>query len=191
MMAFIAQFWLPILLSAVAIFIASALIWMVAPHHKKEWRTHPNEAQVLAAIRGGGATPGAYLIPHAQDPNAMKDPAFQARMAEGNVGTLFLRPPGMPSMGRLMGQQFIYFLVVTALIAVLMVVVLPPSEGFMIVLKSVGLAAFMAYGFAVIPESIWFGRPWKSCVLTLVDAAIYAAITAAIFAKFWPQVPQM
>ncbi len=186
MMAFIAQFWLPILAGAVAVFIASAIIWTVAPHHKKEWRTHPNEAQVLAAIRGGGVTPGAYLIPHANDPNAMKDPAFQAKMAEGYVGTLFLRPPGMPNMGRLMGQQFVYFLIVTILLTFLACLVYGAGAASLTVAHFVAVTGFMTYGFAVVPESIWFGRPWKSCILTLVDALIYALVSAAVIGWLWP-----
>lgn len=186
MMAFIAQFWLPILAAAVAVFIVSALIWTVAPHHKKEWRTHPNEAQVLAAIRGGAATPGAYLIPHAPDPKASKDPAFQARLAEGCVGTLFLRPPGMPSMGRLLSQQFIYFLVVTLLLTYLTCHVLGLGAPSKQVFHFVAFAGVMTYGFAVVPESIWFGRPWTSCVFSLIDALIYALASAAVLGWLWP-----
>ncbi len=186
MMAFIAQFWLPILAATVAVFVVSALIWMVAPHHKTEWRTHPNEAQVLSAIRSSGATPGAYLIPHSPDQKAMKDPAFQAKLAEGPLGTLFLRPPGMPNMGRLLTQQFIFFLVVNIFLIHVAWYVLNTGAPSLQVFHLVAIIGFMTFGFGVVPESIWFGRPWKSCILSLIDALIYALVVAAVIGYLWP-----
>ncbi len=51
-MEILVQFWLPILASAVVVFLASSIAWMVLPHHKKDVKTLPDEkAGVLAPAR--------------------------------------------------------------------------------------------------------------------------------------------
>ena len=45
----IASLWLPIVLSAVIVFIASAAVWMLLPHHKGEWKGLPDEEAARAA----------------------------------------------------------------------------------------------------------------------------------------------
>ena len=51
--------WLPILLSAVIVFVASSIIHMVLGYHKSDYRPLPNEPAVLDALRAAGVTPGA------------------------------------------------------------------------------------------------------------------------------------
>ena len=36
-MAFLAELWLPILLTAVVVFFISFVMWMVSPHHNSDW----------------------------------------------------------------------------------------------------------------------------------------------------------
>ena len=55
--------WLPILLSAVIVFIASSVIWMVIQYHNSEWKKLPDEEAARSALRG--ASPGQYSVPHA------------------------------------------------------------------------------------------------------------------------------
>ena len=43
--------WLPILLSAVALFFGSFLSWMVIQLHKSDWPKHPKEDELLDALR--------------------------------------------------------------------------------------------------------------------------------------------
>jgi hypothetical protein len=38
--------WLPILLSAIAVWVASAINWMVMPHHESDYRKFPDEDAV-------------------------------------------------------------------------------------------------------------------------------------------------
>ena len=54
----ITALWLPILLSAVIVFIVSALIHMALPIHKSDYRKLPDEERVLDALRSAGVTPG-------------------------------------------------------------------------------------------------------------------------------------
>src|SRR5437764_11347970 len=65
---------LPIVISAVLVFILSALLWTVAPHHKGERKGVSNEEAVRAALLK--PAPGLYMIPFAATPEARKDPAF-------------------------------------------------------------------------------------------------------------------
>jgi len=50
--------WLPILLSAVIVFVASSIIHMVLPIHKSDYRKLPEEDRVLETLRAAGVTPG-------------------------------------------------------------------------------------------------------------------------------------
>ena len=52
---------LPILLSAVAVFIASSLIWMALKYHDSEWRKLPDEEAARNGLRG--ASVGQYSVP--------------------------------------------------------------------------------------------------------------------------------
>ena len=54
----VASLWLPILLSAVAVFVLSSILHMVLPLHRKDYRQVPNEADAMATLRKGGLTPG-------------------------------------------------------------------------------------------------------------------------------------
>src|SRR2546430_13988680 len=56
----------PIVLSAVIVFVVSALVWMVLPHHKTDWRALPNEEAVRSALNAQKARPGMYMIPAAE-----------------------------------------------------------------------------------------------------------------------------
>ena len=42
-MVTIGALWLPILLSSIAVWMASALFWMVSPHHKSDYVRFPDE----------------------------------------------------------------------------------------------------------------------------------------------------
>ena len=59
-MVTIGALWLPILLSAVAVWVASAIIWMVMPYHKSDFRKLPDEDAALRALTPQGLVPGQY-----------------------------------------------------------------------------------------------------------------------------------
>ena len=56
-MAMLAQLWLPIVLSAVGVFVASSLIHMLFKWHNRDYRKLPNEDAVRAAINAGQPAP--------------------------------------------------------------------------------------------------------------------------------------
>jgi len=56
--------WLPVVLSAVIVFVASSIIHMALKYHQSEYRQLPEEDKILAAIRPYGLKPGLYHFPH-------------------------------------------------------------------------------------------------------------------------------
>ena len=68
--------WLPILLSAVLVFIASSIIHMVLGYHSGDFAPLPDEARFADAVRPLAIPPGDYLIPRAKSMADMKTPEF-------------------------------------------------------------------------------------------------------------------
>ena len=64
---------MPILVSAVLVFIASFLAWVVSPHHKSDWKKLPDEEAVRAAMNKEKLEPGQYMVPYGTDQSAMAD----------------------------------------------------------------------------------------------------------------------
>ena len=59
-MVSLSTLWLPILVSAVFVFIASYLLWMALPFwHRKDYKKLPDEGAVLGALKN--AASGQYL----------------------------------------------------------------------------------------------------------------------------------
>ena len=55
--------WLPILLSAVMVFVASSIIHMALPYHRTDYRKLPAEDEVMDALRKVGIPPADYMMP--------------------------------------------------------------------------------------------------------------------------------
>ena len=55
--------WLPTIVSAAAVWIASAIAWMAMPHHKGDFKALPNENALMDAVRAQNVAPGVYGFP--------------------------------------------------------------------------------------------------------------------------------
>ncbi len=73
-MVTIGSLWLPILVSAVLVFIVSSILHMVLKYHARDFIKLPNEDAVRAAIRSGNPEPRMYLIPYMADYSELKTP---------------------------------------------------------------------------------------------------------------------
>ena len=62
-MVSIVSLWLPILLSAVIVFIASSIIHMLLKYHRSDFGRVPSEDEVMDALRPFNIPPGDYVIP--------------------------------------------------------------------------------------------------------------------------------
>ena len=85
--------WLPILLSAVFVFIASSIIHMALGYHAGDVQAVPNEEAARAAIGPLKLAPGDYCIPR---PGSMKDMGsaeFKAKQTQGPVLFFTVRRP--------------------------------------------------------------------------------------------------
>lgn len=105
-MTTLASLWLPILLSAVFVFVASSVIHMVLQIHKRDYMKLPDEARLLDGLRGK-VPPGHYVFPCADSMKDMGSPEMKKKFEQGPVGTLIMRPNGMPFMGKALGQWFL------------------------------------------------------------------------------------
>ncbi|HET6725647.1 MAG TPA: hypothetical protein VFH85_06550 [Gammaproteobacteria bacterium] len=185
-MASIAQLWLPTLLSAVGVFIASSILHMLLKFwHGSDYQELPNENEVAAAIRNGRAKAGMYMMPycHMED---MKKLETKVKFKDGPVGVLLLRRPGPMRMGRSLIQWFVYSLIVSVFCAYIAASTLTVGAPLIQVFRVVGTIGFMAYAFASIPTGIWVGQPWKVVCKEVIDGLIYGLVTGALFGWLWP-----
>ena len=185
-MQFVTALWLPILVSGLAVFVMSALVWTVLPHHRKEFGGLANDDAVLAALRGGNPTPGLYMTPHFKSNEERTSAAGKARLEAGPMAFVTVMPGSNRSMGPMMVQSLIANLVVATFVAYLAYHTVPAGAEYLAVFRVAGAATFMAYGLGHIPDSIWFGRPWSSYLLGAFDALLYALIAGGIFGWLWP-----
>ncbi len=184
-MVSIMDLWLPVLLSGVVVFIASALAWTVMPHHKPEWNKAPIEDEILAGIKNSNVAPGQYMFPYVECGKDMQDPDNKARWEAGPWGSLIVFP-GLPSMGRNMGLSFVFYIFVSVVVAYVCTIGLQQGAEYMQVFQLAGVTAFAAYGLGGIPTGIWFGAPMRTFITNAFDALVYALLTAGLFGWLWP-----
>jgi len=102
---------LPILLSAVVVFVASSIIHMVLKYHQSDYQPLPDEDKLLAALRASGLKRGLYFFPFCTHKD-MKSPAVQEKYKQGPVGLLTVFPSGPPVMPKFLGMWFAYCLII-------------------------------------------------------------------------------
>jgi hypothetical protein len=178
--------WLPVLVSAVAVFAASSIVHMVLKYHNADYKPLSNEAEVGEAIRKGNPGPGLYVLPHCTDMGQMKDPAVIARYEKGPVGLVALLPSGLPNMGKLLGLWFGFCLLLSFAVGYVARHTLTTAADGLTVMRVTGAIAFIGYGMSSIIDSIWHGVPWSNTGRALLDAAIYAVVTGLAFRILWP-----
>ena len=78
--------WMPIIVSAVFVFIVLMLIHGLLGWHKGDMTAVPGEAQVMEMLRGLNVKPGDYRFPHGTTTAEMTTPAFEEKLKQGPVG---------------------------------------------------------------------------------------------------------
>ena len=185
-MVSIGALWLPILLSAITVWVASAIIWMAMPHHKSDFRKLPDEDAALRAMTPQELVPGQYSFPYSASAEDLQDPETVRKFEEGPVGFLTVVPSGTPTMGSKIMLSFVFYLVISMVVAYLASRTLDPGADYRAVFRVTGTVAWLAYGTATVPDAIWFGRPWSGIVKGLLDALVFALLTAGFFGWLWP-----
>lgn|SRR5262249_39405661 len=178
--------WLPVVLSAVAVFIVSAILHMVLKYHKRDYKALPNEEAVRAAI-GGNLGPGLYFTPYCTDMKQAQDPAMKEKFVKGPVAMITIRPKGEMAMGKYLALWFGFTLLTSFVAAYVARHTLAPGVSGIEVMRIVGTIAFAIYGMGSIIDSIWKGQPWSNTFLEMFDGAIYAVVTGLLFQVLWPK----
>jgi len=183
-MEFISTLWLPILLSAVFVFIVSSVIHMFLGYHASDFQQVPNEDSAMDTLRQMNIPPGFYALPKASGMKEFRTEEFQAKMKKGPVMFIAARTAG-GGMGKSLAQWFIYSIVIGIFSAYLGVHAVGPDAHYLDVFRFVGCAAFMGYGFALFQDAIWMSRGWRATWLGVFDALVYALVTAGTFGWLW------
>lgn len=171
--------WIPILVSAVAIFIAGAIIWTVMPWHRTDWARLPDEEAVRGTLKDTPA--GMYSVPNCPDQAQFNDPEMQQKFIDGPQAFITVVPSGLPRMGPKLALMFVYNLLVAVICAYFVSRTAAPGADYLAIFRIAGAVAFVAYGVAYIQESVWFGRSWSATAKTFLDALIYGLLTGGVF----------
>ena len=177
--------WLPILLAAVIVFVASSIMHMVLPYHRNNYKQLPDEDKLLATLRGANLTRGLYMFPFCTHKD-MKSPATVEKFKQGPVGMLTVLPSGPANMPKYLGLWFVYCLVIGLFVAYLTGHTVPYGARYLAVFRVAGTAAFLAYGLGNLSNGIWKGQPWGVTIKEAIDGLVYGLLTAGTFGWLWP-----
>jgi hypothetical protein len=176
--------WLPILLSAVVVFVASSVIHMALPWHKADFKRFSSEDAVLDALRAFSLGPGDYVAPMAAGMAEMSSPEYKARLERGP--RIMLTVLGASnSMGRNLVVWFIYLLIVGLFAGYIASISLAPGTAYMTVFRVTSTVAFAGYALAIWQSWIWYSRSLGYTLRTTIDGLVYALLTGGVFGWLW------
>jgi hypothetical protein len=178
--------WLPILVSAVVVFVASSVMHMILPYHRKDYGRMPEEEKILLAMREAGLKPGQYLFPF-RTHEEMKSPEMMEKYKVGPVGMMTVIASGPTMMGKYLAMWFGYCLMVGFFVAYLTGTALGAGAAYLVVFRVAGMAAFLAYGVGQVSNGIWRGQPWGVTLKEAMDGLVYGMLTAGTFGWLWPR----
>jgi hypothetical protein len=178
--------WLPILVSAVFVFIAANILWMALPfwHHKDYRLLEPAQSDaVVAALKN--ASSGQYMVPSMNWGKLTKEQ--QAEVQSGPGGLLMVRNPMNFSLGSMLGGFFLYNVILIAVVAYMSSLSLGLGAKYPQVFRVAGTAGILGYAFHTVSDSIWYGRPWSSTIKFVIDGIIYGLLIGGTFGWLWPR----
>jgi hypothetical protein len=178
--------WLPILLAAIIVFVASSIMHMLLPYHRSDYQKFPDEDKLLPALRAAGLKRGLYIFPFCTH-KEMKSPAMIEKYKQGPVGMMTVFPSGPPAMPKFLGMWFVYCLLIGFFVAYLTGHTVAPGARYLAVFRVAGTAAFLAYGVGHLVNSIWAGQPWSVTIKHVIDGLVYGLLTAGTFGWLWPR----
>ena len=183
-MVTLSMLWLPILVSAVLVFIASNILWMALPFwHNKDYGRLANEKPILDAL--ANAERGQYIVPWIDWKAAT--PEQRADCQKGPWAFMYVRNPGTFSMGVPIALYFVYVLVVSIFVAYVTGRTKPVGTHYLEIFRIAGAVGFIAYAFRGVADSIWYGKPWKVTIKEMIDGLIYGLLIAGTFGWLWPK----
>ncbi len=183
----ILSLWMPILVSAVLVFIASSVIHMLLRYHRNDFRQLPDEDGVLNALAPFKIPPGDYAVPYAGSMEAMQSETYRGKVERGPVSFMtVVEPSAVFSMAPSLLQWFLYSVIVGVFAAYLGGRMLSPGAEYIDVFRLTGTVAFACYSMALMQRSIWYKQSWATTGKSMFDGLIYALLTAGSFGWLWP-----
>jgi hypothetical protein len=184
-MVSVVSLWLPILISAVLVFVASSIIHMALPWHNADFRRFAAEDSVLDVLRPFELAPGDYVAPMPESMAQSNTPEFKAKIEQGPRVMLTVLSPGN-SMGRNLALWFVYLIVVGLLAAYVTGISLGSGAPYMSVFRMSSTVAFAGYALAIWQNWIWYSRGLGYTLRTTIDGLVYALLTGGVFGWLWP-----
>jgi hypothetical protein len=178
--------WVPIVVSAVFVFITSSVLHMMLPWHKSDYGSLPDEDRMLEAFRSFRVAPGDYMAPRPSSREDMRSPAFVEKMKKGPVLVLTVIPGG-GSFATNLVLWFVYAIVISIFAAYIASRALPVGAHYLQVFRFAGATAFIGYSAALWQFSIWYRRSWITTMKSTIDGLLYAMLTAGTFGWLWPR----
>ena len=178
--------WLPIVLSAVIVFVVSSFIHMLLPWHKSDYLRVPGEDKLMELLRPLAIPPGDYMIPRPSSTREMRSPEFAEKLSKGPVLIMTTWRNGPMPMATNLVLWFLYSIVVGIFAAYVAGSALPPAAPYIRVFQLAGVTAFIGYSVALWQMSIWYRRAWSTTIKATIDGLIYALLTGGTFGWLWP-----
>jgi len=183
----VAALWLPILVSAVLVFVVSSIIHMGPFWHRTDFPRYPAEERVLDALRPLGIPPGEYMMPRPASSAEMRSESFKEKLKRGPAVMITVFPPWTGSMAANLAQWFVYCLVVNLLAAYIAGAALPLGTATPIAIcRFAGTVAFIGYTIALWQMAIWYRRSVGMTLKSTLDGLIYSAVVCGVFVWLWP-----
>lgn len=179
---------LPILVSAVAVWVASALAWMLVGHHKDDQKPLPPAAEEALAglVKSVPIPPGSYAFPHQRACEQM-GAEEKKRLMSGEVPVGLVRVFGKMSMAKPMLLTFAFQLAVSVVVAFLLMGVLRKGAPFGPVFHTAALAGVLAHCGGGVCNDLWFQESRRAMLTKFIDGVVFGLIIGAVFGWLWPR----
>jgi len=178
---------LPIILSAVFVFVASAVMHMMLPYHQSDYKTVPGQDDVQEALRKFNIPPGDYMLPRPASMKEWREPAFKEKFMKGPVAMMTVFPSGQMGMGKQLVQWFFYCVLIGVFAGYVAGRAVGPGTPYLTVFRFAGTTAFAAYALGQWQDSIWYRRSWATTMKYTIDSLIFAGLTGGTFGWLWPK----
>lgn len=178
--------WLPVVLSAVFVFIASCVVHMLLWYHHADFAQLPKEDEVLEGLAKAELPPGDYVFPWSNCGKDANKPEFKAKLDRGPAGFLTVFPRGPLGMGRSLALWLLYCVVVSVFAGYAVRLAAAPGAEYLHVFRVASTTAFAGYSLALMQTSIWYKRSWLTTAKAMFDGLLYALVTGGTFGWLWP-----
>ena len=185
-MVSLTSLWLPILLSAVVVFVASAVINMALTYHRTDFKQLPSEGEIMDALRRFNIPPGDYVMPFCASPADMKQPEFQEKFKRGPLMIATVWKADTMAIGAQLGQWFVFTVVVSLFAGYVSSRALGPGAEYLTVSQMASTTAFLGYAMSHWSHVIWYKRSASAALKATFDGIVYGLLTGGVFGWLWP-----